>query len=222
MDRILALVRRYPIAAGALVAVLLTVAGWQAYQAATKPPQGAVPQAGAPHLPQGPGSQAAPGTLGTQGAPGAPAQGTSGPAPAQGTPAASGAGGAPGGSPSVEEGRPNPFAPVISPGGGGAAQPLPPVPPLAPGVEGVPPEAQFRLAGILIGAQALAIVEDRKSSYVVAPGDIFGPGADVVAIDARRGTVRIKVGGTVTTLSLQAASPPSTSPPAAPPPARRY
>ncbi len=219
MDRIRELVRRYPIAAGALIAALVAAGGWQAYQAVARPPQAAAPQAGAPPPAQAPGSQTAPRAPGTSGASGAPKPGTPGSAAATGTSSAPGAGTAPGSSQAAEEGRSNPFAPLVGQGGE-AGQPLPPVPPLAPGAPGGPPGAenaipgtQFRLAGILAGAQPLAIIEDGKSSYIVATGDVFASGAEVVAIDVRRDRVQIKVNGTITTLTLQAASPSAPSPP---------
>lgn len=105
--------------------------------------------------------------------------------------------------------------PFISPiGTGGGVQALPPVPPLLPGglpVPGAPggpsptvlAGVAFRVAGVLGGSEALAILEDGTKSYIVAPGDVLAPGVRVVAIDVGRGVVALIRNGVSQELYLE-------------------
>lgn len=88
-------------------------------------------------------------------------------------------------------------------------QALPPVPPLlpgglpVPGAPGGPAGAAFRVAGVLGGSEALAILEDGARSYIVAPGDVPVPGVRVVAIDVGRGVVALVRNGVPQELQLE-------------------
>lgn len=191
------LVRRYPIAAAAVVASGLTIGGWQVYRAAVTPP----PITGPPAAPLAP-QPAAPSKE-----PVSPRAGTPGPVQPRPAPAAQ-VPGAASGTQGAGSGQPDPFIPVLRGAqSGGAGRALPPVPPLVPGIESTAapagPVAVLRLAGIVSGSTALAIVEDGKGSYVVGPGDVFGSGAQLVTIDVRRKAVRVKIEGTFADLTLQ-------------------
>ena len=113
--------------------------------------------------------------------------------------------------PAPGTGRPDPFSPLASPGGGGPVSTnpsLPPVPPLSPGgvgpsgfpapgspLPGAPdlsgPRGQFHLTGIVHGPVAVAILNDGAASYIVEPGDTVTPGVRVVAIDAENLSVTL-------------------------------
>lgn len=113
-------------------------------------------------------------------------------------------------------GRPDPFAPLVGGGSGSPARSsrdLPPVPPLLPGTGDLPsagtpgaPAPVLRLAGIIAGHSVLAIVEDGRTSYIVGPGDALGPGARVVLIDVRRGSMTLEHDGAPEELTLQKAA----------------
>ncbi len=194
-------VRRYPIAAAAVVASGLAIGGWQVYRAVVATPPITAPPA-APLAPQ-------PATPSK--APVSPRAGTPGPVPPRPGPALGPAAQVPGaasGTQGAGSGQPDPFIPVLRGAeSGGAGRALPPVPPLVPGIESTAapagPVAVLRLAGIVSGSTALAIVEDGKGSYVVGPGDVFGSGAQLVTIDVRRKAVRVKIEGTFADLTLR-------------------
>jgi hypothetical protein len=105
--------------------------------------------------------------------------------------------------PPANTGRPDPFSPLATPGGGArsANPPLPPVPPLSPNALGtsaspaVPAQAsvteRFHLTGIVNGPTAVAILNDGADSYIVEPGDTVTSGVRLVAIDAGNRTVTL-------------------------------
>lgn len=192
------------------------------------PPAQTLPAGPATPGKQVPGT-AAPGVNGTRAPGGTPAPGVTtppsatptpggppGPSVAQRTGPGTGVGG---GTLSPGAGRSDPFIPVV-PTTPGPGTTLPPVPPLAPGLPGpgglplppgvggpaappLEPEPPLRLVGIVWDRAALAIVEDGKASYVVGPGDVFGPGTQVVLIDVRQGAVRVLRSGIVRELMLR-------------------
>lgn len=155
-----------------------------------------------PALPGAPSSGASTGAPPAGSTAAAPA-GVRAPAVASTAPAASG--------PPPSTGRSDPFAPLVTPGGGSPASinpTLPPVPPLAPGsfgpsasngagpaLPGLPgtpgTHGQFQLTGIVVGPSAVAILNDGAGSYIVEPGDTVTPGVRVVAIDAQNQTVTL-------------------------------
>jgi len=217
VERLRTLVRKYPLAAGAVAVGIAALIGVGVYQATSARPQpAATPAATAPAAsgPSAPATGAAP----RAGAPAPQAPGA--PAPA----------GAPSTAALAPAGRPDPFVPLVQPqppGGGasGAAAPrpaLPPIPPLYPGgglplppgvaPSRLPPGApapapvpaipQYRLVGILNDSSGLAIVEGEKSSYIVGVGDFIGPDLRVVRIDALNGAVELSGSGQHIELTL--------------------
>lgn len=196
------LIRRYPVAAIAVVVAAAALGGWSIYQsrlaqqAVAPVSQAPPPKATAPSATPPPSTPTTPAGAGAT-APSAPSAGqaSSPPRPAQG--------------------RPNPFQPLATPSGStpapsGAA--IPPVPPLPPGGSSgqsgpaqaaAPAAPPYRLAGLVWNdAAALAILEDGPQSYIVRPGDRVIPGTAVVAIDVRREVLRLARGGTLLELKL--------------------
>ncbi len=204
MTAIRELVRRYPVAAIAVVVGIVGLGGWMLYQSrlsheqpnAVTPP--ITPPIGTPVTPTAPAGSAPAVTP------------TSPSAPAQTGPGQGGTPVVPGG-----EGRANPFQPLAgspgsnpAPGGGVTLPPVPPLPatgPAGPGqgtVPPVPPAPEYRLVGFLWGDAAFVILEDGQGSYIVGPGDTVKPGVRVVAIDVRREVVRLDRDGTAVELTL--------------------
>lgn len=212
LKRLRELIRKYPLASAAVGGVLALALGWQVYQGIGARRVSA-PVAVAPPARPSP----APGQAPSPGTPGAPPPAAPGPAMPPG-------GAAPGGpaySPAPTgpvtgiqgpAGRPDPFAPLVSEGGGGRYA-LPPVPALAPG--GIPlpggapfppgliGEAGLRVAGIIWDRGVVAIMVDGKASYIVRPGDEFSPGMRVVRIDVQRRVVEVQRSGGRQELTLQ-------------------
>jgi hypothetical protein len=89
------------------------------------------------------------------------------------------------------------------PGSGAAGQ----TPPL-PTVRDLAAPAGLRLVGFVMGRTSLALIEDGKRSYLVAPGDLVIPGLRVVAVDATRQRVRLQWYGTPLELSGAVPVPP--------------
>lgn len=197
------LIRRYPVAAIAVVVAAAALGGWSIYQlrlaqqAVAPVSQAPPPKATAPSATPPPSTPTTPAGAGATApsAPSGPGQASSPPQPAQG--------------------RPNPFQPLATPSGStpapsGAA--IPPVPPLPPGGSSgqsgpaqaaAPAAPPYRLAGLVWNdAAALAILEDGPQSYIVRPGDRVIPGTAVVAIDVRREVLRLARGGTLLELKL--------------------
>lgn len=218
MGAIRNLIRRYPVAAIAVVVAAAGFGGWTIYQSHPAQPQGAQvlppPPArpGIPAVPPSPGTAvtptaplgAAPGVTPTS--PLRPGPGSGGATPGQGGPTQSAASGTTG------EGRANPFEPLAgssgsnpAPGGGVTIPPVPPLPPTTPGgpaQPAVPPAPEYRVVGFLWSDVAFAILEDGQSSYIVSPGDTVKPGIRVVSIDVRREIVRLSRDGTPVDLTL--------------------
>ena len=201
--RLLDFVKRYPAASAAVGGALVLLAGWQTYQGMASrsappppvvaPPGRTVPGTAAPAAPTTPG---APGAAATPGGPGVTA----------GVPVT------PGGPGSITgpSGRPDPFIPLVGPGGG-TSPTYTDVPAVTPGMPlppGVPPaglagEAGLRVAGIIWDHGALAILTDERGSYIVGPGDEITPGLKVLRIDLGRRSVQVQRSGGVEELTLQ-------------------
>jgi hypothetical protein len=60
----------------------------------------------------------------------------------------------------------------------------------------------LRLVGFVEGPTLLAVLEDGRRSYIVAPGDIIEPGLRVTRVDAERQRVRLEWHGTPLELSV--------------------
>ncbi|HEV2440262.1 MAG TPA: hypothetical protein VGX97_09390 [bacterium] len=221
MGAIQNLIRRYPVAAIAVVVAVAGVGGWTIYQSHQAQQQGAqvLPPPSGPGVPP---IRPAPGTAVTPPAPsgaargvtptspGGPASGSGGATPGQTGPSQGAA--APG---TTGEGRANPFEPLAgssgsnpAPGGGVTIPPVPPLPPTAPGgpgqpaVPAAPPAPEYRVVGFVWSDVAFAILEDAQSSYIVSPGDTVKPGIRVISIDVRREIVRLNRDGTPVDLTL--------------------
>ncbi len=203
--RLLDFVKRYPAASAAVGGALVLLAGWQTYQgmasrSAPPPPIVAPPARTIP----APGAPAAPATPGAPGA-GATAPAPGGPGETAGVPVT------PGGPGSITgpSGRPDPFIPLVTQGGGTGPTftdvPTTPGMPLPPGVSpaGLAGEAGLRVAGIIWDHGALAILIDERGSYIVGPGDEITPGLKVLRIDIGRRSVDVQRSGGVEELTLQ-------------------
>lgn len=211
MNAIRGLIKRYPLAAIAIVAFAAGFSGWTIYQwrqieqaavhvlpepapVATPP---AAPSTSSSVTPAAPAGQAPlPGTTSPPGGPTAP-------------PTSSGLGTA---VRSSGKGRANPFKPLagtLSPGsappGTKAISPVPPLPPAGTPSSAAPPAVPvpvYKIVGLLWSDQAVAILEDGGGSYVVAPGDIVEPDIRILTIDVQREVVRLDRGGMPVELSL--------------------
>jgi hypothetical protein len=203
--RLLDVFKRYPAASAAVGGALVLLAGWQMYQGMASrsappppvvaPPARPIPAPGAPAAPTTPGAPGA-GATATPGGPGVTAA-----VPV--TP------GGPG-SITAPSGRPDPFIPLVGPGGGGNptltdVPAVPPGMPLPPGVApaGLAGEAGLRVAGIIWDHGALAILIDEQHSYIVGAGDEITPGLKVLRIDIGRRSVQVQRSGSVEELTLQ-------------------
>jgi hypothetical protein len=233
MRRLREFISEHRAAAAIVAAVLVAFAGWRAYVALSaggpaatpaglRPPATPAPAetgtAGAPAAgPTGEAALRAAGHLTGTAAPALPGKPLSTGAASTGSAPTASGGSAPAGKPAAPSasspapagtGRPDPFAPLATSGGGGPASanpPLPPVPPLSPGALGpsastqgglpasgvLGPAGRFQLAGIVNGEVAVAILNDSAGSYIVQPGDTVTPGVRVVAIDAANHSVTL-------------------------------
>jgi hypothetical protein len=218
MGAIRDLIRRYPVAAIAVVVAAAGLGGWTIYQSqqAQQPAAQAPPIATLPARPPGASPVTPTGPAGQTGS-AAPVTPTSPSGAASGgsTSGRTGSGQTAAPPDTAGEGRANPFAPLVAPQGSGPAPagggPLPPVPPLPPNgpagpaqgaAPAAPPIPPYRVVGFLWGDTAFAILEDGPNSYIVGPGDTVTPGTKVVAIDVQREVVRLDRGGTAIDLPL--------------------
>ena len=202
------LVRRYPVAAVAVIVGVVGGGGWMFYQTrqsqeqprAVAPP--ITPPIGTPVTPTAPAGLPSAVTPTSPAGPARPVTPTSPSAPGGTAPVGGG------------EGRANPFQPLATPGGAVTLPPVPPLPATGPAGPGqatgpltpsAPPAPEYRLVGLLWGDRAFVILEDGQGSYIVGPGDTVRPGVRVVAIDVRREAVRLDRDGTPIDLTLSVA-----------------
>lgn len=186
MNRLLALVRRYPIASAAAVVGIIAIVYLFAAQGPAPAPPAAQPSPAAP--------AASPAPAPPQAAPPAPAS----PAPAVASPPPA----------PQAAGRADPFVPLVRARVGPAPGPqpvtLPPPaplpPPLFPGPEaspGVPPpppppvrlSASAQLIGVLGDTGRVAIIRIGGQVYVVAQGEMIQDKIRVELVDATAGVV---------------------------------
>lgn len=223
MTALRALVRRYPVAAVAVIVGVVGLGGWMFYQSRQSQEQ---PRAVAPPITPPIGTPVTP--TAAVGSPTAvtPTSPAGAARPVTPTPTVRGGAASPsapgqtgpgqGGAPPVPsgEGRANPFQPLATPGGGVTLPPVPPLPATGPAGPGqatgpltpsAPPAPEYRLVGLLWGDRAFVILEDSQGSYIVGPGDTVRPGVRVVAIDVRREAVRLDRDGTPIDLTLSVA-----------------